>query len=180
MSGNISIKHKSMYVHIYGVAGLSAVFLMQGLWSQWDSGAAGWSGLVGLMMAGILWWVELVRSGDRVDLDVGQKRLILQKRTVLLVTKVSEYSIDRFSGVRSYITPGRTPSNIVELVTKQGGEGVVVAYMEPGKAAESFFSVSAGCENMEAYLLRKQIAEKAGLVDLGYVGKRMIGAQLGR
>lgn len=72
----------------------------------------------------------------------------------------------------------RSPINRVEHVTKDGGEALLVAVFNPSNVAPSFISLPKEDENKSAEHLRQKIAFRIGVVDRGFLGNTMFGAQL--
>lgn len=80
--------------------------------------------------------------------------------------------------MRSYTTIGRFTKNHVELVTKSGGEALIVAAFVPGINAQSFWSVPTEVESVKARYLRKEISSRCELIDQGFLGSKTVGALL--
>lgn len=126
----------------------------------------------------ILFWEMVIVSRRQVTLDAANGQVTISRISAFFRPKQRSYPLEMFGSVQSYIPPGRSPVNRVELVTKTGGEALLVALFEPANVAPSFFSFPTKGENKGAERLRQEIAGQLGLLDRGFLGKRMFGAQL--
>ena len=126
----------------------------------------------------ILLWSKFIASRRRVTLDAANSRVVISSVSAFLKPKQRFYPLEMFGSVQSYILQGKFPINRVELVTKTGGDALMVALFEPANTAPSFFSLPADGENKSAGSLRQEIAGQLGLLDRGFLGNRMFGVQL--
>ncbi len=174
----IRIKHKSSYVTAYVFLTFIAILLIKSILNETIEKADLFVIYVAGCMAAISWWVKFTQAKRWIEIDATLNKVVVHRKSVLFVSKITEHPLDEFSAVRSFITPGRHPMNQVELVTKSGGEALEVASLQPASIAKSFFSVPVDSENNEAAALRTEIAYHTNLADHGFLGTRMIGAQI--
>lgn len=126
----------------------------------------------------ILFWDKVIANRRRVTLDAASSQVIISSVSAFFKPKQRVYPLELFGSVQSYIQQGKSPVNRVELVTKTGGQALLLALFKPANAAPSFFSFPAQGENKNAERLRQEIAVHLGLADRGFLGNRMFGAQL--
>ncbi|MPT10886.1 MULTISPECIES: hypothetical protein [Comamonas] len=123
-------------------------------------------------------WGKVIANRRQVNLDAAAGQVTISRVSALFRPKQRTYPLEMFGSVQSYILQGKFPINRVELVTKAGGEALMVAQFAPANFAPSFFSFPADGENKCAASLRQEIAVQLGLLDRGFLGNRMFGAQL--
>ncbi|WP_334188267.1 hypothetical protein [Noviherbaspirillum sp.] len=114
----------------------------------------------------------------KTEIDPATRLVMCCYRSIFGKSRIKSYSLDQFRYVRSYITIGRFPVNVVELVTNSGGEALCLTRVEPSASSQSFFSIPRPGEAEKAKKLRCDIASSCGVVDKGYLGYRMPGCQL--
>lgn len=89
-----------------------------------------------------------------------------------------DYPLSDFVFVRSYISGLERRSNVVELVTRTQ-EGLELASFKPSyKRPRALQLHSLDGESEQAQMLRKQVAAHTSIRDLGFLGRRAVGAQL--
>lgn len=174
----IRIQHKSSYISAYILFTFIVLLAIKSLLSQSVEDADIFVSSVMFALGIVSWWVKFVQAKRWVEVDVARQKVVAHTKSLFFRSRISEYPLERFSSVRSYIAPGRYPMNQVELVTRAGGEALEVASMQPVSIAKSFWSTPIESESKEAATLRKEIATHASLVDLGFLGTRMVGAQI--
>lgn len=123
-------------------------------------------------------WVKSVQGKRWLEIDASLNKVSIRTVSPFFTSKTIHYPLSTFGAVRSYITMGLYPGNLVELVTRSGGEALLVTSLAPSNGAKSFWSMPAEAESGHAAELRQQIAAYAGLEDQGYLGTRLVGAQL--
>ena len=126
----------------------------------------------------IFFWNKLIASRRKVTLDASSGQVTISRVSAFFKPKQCSYPLDMFGSVQSYILQGKSPVNRVELLTNTGGEALLLALFKPANVAPSFFSVPLDGENKNAERLRQKIAGQLGLLDRGFLGNRMFGAQL--
>ncbi len=126
----------------------------------------------------VSWWIKAVQSRRRIEIDARTRQVTIHAVSAFFSPIKNHYPLDQFGSVRSYTTIGRFPKNQVELVTKSGGEALMVAAFVPGISAPSFWSVPKEVESAKARYLRKEISRRCGLIDQGFLGSKLVGALL--
>lgn len=126
----------------------------------------------------ISFWDKVIANRRQVNLDAAAGQVTISRVSAFFRPKRRSYPLEMFGSVQSYILQGKFPINRVELVTKAGGEALMVAQFAPANVVPSFFSLPADGENKCAASLRQEIAVQLGLLDRGFLGNRMFGAQL--
>jgi hypothetical protein len=132
-----------------------------------------------IALAGLFYWVKLIQRHRLCEITVLTNQVTIHSVSPLFSPRQKHYPLEQFGSVRSYISLGRFPRNRVELVTKAGGEALLVAWFVPSNGARSFWSVPAEAESPKAALIRKTIADQCGLIDPGFQGTKMVGAEIG-
>lgn len=172
------IEQKSSYLAVHILLALSAAssvkLLLGGATSPADIMVPATVCAVAVVGA----WANFIKSKRSIEIDIESRAVTIHKTSALLRPKRIEYPLDRFGSVRSYMTAGRYPKSVVELVTKEGGRALMVAFFEPDSKAKSFMSIPAEVENKEAAALREKIASLTNLRDSGYLGEQYVGAQM--
>lgn len=126
----------------------------------------------------LFFWVYSIAGRRRVTLDQANAQVLIASVSVLFKPRLKSYPLEFFGSVQSYVTLGKPPINRVELVSKTGGETLLLARFEPVNTARSFWSFPHEGESRHAQGLRRSVAEQFGLLDRGFLGSRMQGAQL--
>ncbi|WP_436074553.1 hypothetical protein [Acidovorax delafieldii] len=121
-------------------------------------------------------WTKARQSCRRTEIDAQGKQVTIHSVSPLFSPIQHRYPLEQFGSVRSYITLGRFPQNLVELVTQSGGEALLVAAFSPRGGAPTFWSMPTETENVKAMRLRQTISDQCGLVDQGFLSPRMVGA----
>lgn len=170
----IAVKNQCSFLTVYFSLGMAIFGLLLGFFDS-----------KGLVMAAVfagfgslLLWDKVVANRRRVTLDAAKGQVIISRVSVFFKPKQRVYPLELFGSVQSYILPGKTSVNRVELITKTGGEALLLALFEPSNLAPSFFSFPKDGENKDAECLRQEIAVQLGLLDRGFLGNQMFGAQL--
>nr|WP_315204161.1 hypothetical protein [uncultured Albidiferax sp.] len=158
-------------VGILFVALFYSLFVLKNGWSLPTAGA-------GLALAAVsallLWRLWLLKQ---VEMELTPHRtLVIHRRGMWGKTTTSTYPLEAFGAIRSFLAGNTNTVNVLELVTKAGGESVLLACREP--AGQSTFWGSAGesSENPEISNLRTALGERWGFTDHGFQGKRWPGA----
>jgi hypothetical protein len=126
----------------------------------------------------ILTYLEFIKYSRYVEIDLVKNRLSVTQRSLLFMKRTSTYNLNQFGSVISYIDFGKVPKNHIELITKAGGESVLIAYFPPSSRNSSFWSFLKEHESESGESLRKELAALLSLQDAGFKGYRMVGAQL--
>lgn len=126
----------------------------------------------------VLFWAHWIASQRRVSLDKANGQVQICSSSLLFKPRTKSYPLELFGTVQSYLTVGKHPSNRVELVSRTGGEALLLACFEPASTARSFWSFPSVGESHHAQSLRQSVAEQFGLLDRGFLGGRAEGAQL--
>lgn len=124
----------------------------------------------------LILYAEVVRDSRSVQIDLQSSNIVEQFRSWRYALKIRTYSLDQFGSVVSYVTPSRSPINLVELVTRTGGESLCLVWYRPSSSAKSFWSIPRDCEAPKAEALRKTLAQGFQLQDRGFLGVRWPGA----
>lgn len=125
-------------------------------------------------------WVELVRGRRLVTIDTDCGLVEVHSVSALFSSKKRTLPLAQFASVVSYLVPGKSASreNRLELVTAKGGQALMLASYTPGRGkVRRWFFPSEG-EAPEARRLRQIIASECGVRDAGFLGVRMVGAQV--
>ena len=170
----ITVKSHLSFVTVYYLLGMAVFGLLMGLLRTEYLVIAVISAGIGL----ILFWDKLIANQRKVTLDASGGQVTISRVSAFFKPKQCSYPLEMFGSVQSYILQGKSPDNRVELVTKTGGEALLLALFEPANVAPSFFSFPKDGENKSAERLRQEIAVQLGLLDRGFLGNRMFGAQL--
>lgn len=134
---------------------------------------AAWLGLMFLSL-----WVGLVRSRRCVEFLPSERKVKVHSVSLLFRPRTQVFEMDQFGALISYVTQGRFATNRLELRTVSGAESLLVTAFPPASGARSFWDLPSEVEAPEATRLRKEIAEATGLLDGGFLGIRLTGAQL--
>ena len=170
----ITVKNQRSFLTVYFSWGMALFGLLLGFFDPKGLVmAAVFAGLGSLLL-----WDKVIANRRRVTLDAAKGQVTISRVSAFFKPKQRSYPLDMFGSVQSYILQGKSPVNRVELLTKTGGEALLLALYQPANVAPSFFSVPADGENKSATLLRQEIAAQLGLLDRGFLGNRMFGAQL--
>lgn len=130
--------------------------------------------ILGLLMA----WAVAVAG--RRTVEINDRDIVVNSVTIFFQPRSITCDATQFGKVVSYVTPGRNPVNRVELITKPGGEALLLCTFAPLTAASSsFLSLPTPGEAEAAAALRPRVAHACGVKDGGFLGYRMVGAQLG-
>lgn len=121
-------------------------------------------------------FIELVFRDRRLEINTEAGQIVFTRPAIPFMGRTVSYPLADFSSVRSYWTPGRLSENLVELVTRSGGEALLVARYGGVRQSKGFLFIAAGDEHPDAAALRKAIAQECGLKDDGYLGTRWRGA----
>lgn len=132
-----------------------------------------------ISLAGLLYWVKLIQRHRLCEITMLANQVTIHSISPVFLPRHKYYPLDQFGYVRSFITPGSFPCNRVELVTKAGGEALLVAWFVPSNSARSFWSLPTVTESPKAALTRKAISNQCGLIDHGFQGRKMVGAEIG-
>ncbi|HVK93894.1 MAG TPA: hypothetical protein VM571_04110 [Noviherbaspirillum sp.] len=131
-----------------------------------------------LFPAMLIYGWSLWFSPMTTEIDLSAKTVVHRYRPVFGKGRIKSYPLNQFRYVRSYLTIGRFPVNVVELVTNSGGEALCLTKLDPTTNAKSFFSVPREIEAERAKEVRESVASTCGLVDQGFLGCRMTGYQM--
>jgi len=134
--------------------------------------------MVFVALAALVYWVKLVQRHRWCEIAPHANQVTVHSVSPFLAPREQHYPLSEFGSVRSYIAPGRFARNRVELVTKAGGEALLVAWFAPSNGARSFWSMPTEAENPKAASLREAIAKQCGLIDSGFLGTKLVGAQI--
>ena len=170
----ITIKSQLSFAIIYVSLGMTAFGLLLGFFDPKGL-------LIAAVFAGfglLLLWDKVIASRRRVTLDAASGQVVISRVSALFKPKQRVYPLELFGSVHSYILQGKSPVNRLELVTKTGGEALLLALFEPANIASSFFSFPVDGESKSAERLRQEISVQLDLLDRGFLGNRMFGAQL--
>lgn len=170
----ITVKSQRSFVPLYAFWGMAVFGFLLGFFDTKKFIMAVVCAGIGL----ILFWDRVIANRREVTLDAASGQVTISRVTAFFKQKQRFYPLELFGSVQSYILQGKSPVNRVELVTKTGGEALLLALFEPANVAPSFFSFPADGENKNAERLRQEIAVHLGLLDRGFLGNRMFGAQL--
>ena len=170
----ITAKSQLSFVTVYLSLGMIIVGLLLGFFDAKYLIVAAVFGGIGLFSL----WSKVIAGRREVTLDAAAGQVTISRVSAFFRPKRRSYPLEMFGSVQSYILQGKFPINRVELVTRTGGEALMVALFEPANAAPSFFSLPADGENKSAGRLRQEIAGQLGLLDRGFLGNRMFGAQI--
>lgn len=129
-------------------------------------------------LAAVAYWVKLVQQHRWCEITPHANQVTVHSVSPFFSARKQQYPLSQFGSVRSYITPGRFPRNRVELVTKAGGEALLVAWFTPSNGARSFWSMPTEAENPKAASARDAIANQCALVNSGFLGTKLVGAQI--
>jgi hypothetical protein len=132
-----------------------------------------------IAVAVLFYWVKHIQRRRLCEITVLANQVTIHSVSPLFTRRQKHYPLEQFGTVQSYISPGRFSRNRVELVTKTGGEALLVAWFVPSNEARSFWSMPSEAESPKAALIRKTIADQCGLIDLGFQGTKMVGPEVG-
>ena len=170
----ITVKNQRSFLTVYFSWGMALFGLLLGFFDPKGLVmAAVFAGLGSLLL-----WDKVIANRRRVTLDAAKGQVTISRVSAFFKPKQRVYPLELFGSVQSYIEQGKFPINRLEIVTKTGGEALLLALFEPSNVASSFFSVPKDGENKSAERLRQKIAVQLGLLDRGFLGNRMFGAQL--
>lgn len=134
-----------------------------------------WIGVLFVMVI----YSKIIQFSRSVQIDALGQSILETRKNWLFLSRYRTYALSQFKYVVSYIQPGRIPVNRVELVTKAGGESLLVATFDPSnRSPNSFWSVPVEEESEQAMDLRANLAQRFGFVDQGFVGRRWEGARV--
>ena len=125
-------------------------------------------------------WSQAIERLRRCEIDPANRKVTVHTLTMWFAPKVQSYSLDQFGAVRSYLVGHKRVDCHVELVTKPGGEGLLLATFPPNSTSTSFWSIPKDSEPATAQTLRQRVAGQCGLEDQGFLGRRWPGAQLSK
>ena len=170
----ITVKNQRSFLTVYFFWGMALFGLLLGFFDpKGFVMAAVFAGLGSLVL-----WDKVIANQRRVTLDAAKGQVTISRVSAFFKPKHRVYPLELFGSVQSYIVQGKFPINRLEIVTKTGGEALLLALFEPSNVASSFFSLPKDGENKGAERLRQKIAVQLGLLDRGFLGSRMFGAQL--
>ena len=170
----ITVKSQPSFLTVYVCWGMAFFCLLLGFWRTENL-------IMAFVFAGIgliLFWNKVIASRRQVTLNAASGQVTISRVSAFFKPKQRVYPLELFGSVQSYIVQGKFPINRLEIVTKTGGEALLLALFEPSNVASSFFSLPKDGENKNAERLRQKIAVQLGLLDRGFLGNRMFGAQL--
>jgi hypothetical protein len=139
--------------------------------------ASGWSyqeGITYLLLALFLLalsWGQYTNTRRKVLINKTTNEVIVYEITFFGRNITKSYSLNQFSSVRSFISPGKGAVNIVELATTGGYFGLELSSFLPSSGGP-FFSILNEVENPKAEALRIAVCEITGLTNLGFVGHK--------
>lgn len=86
-------------------------------------------------------WSQAIERLRRCEIDPANRKVTVHTLTMWFAPKVQSYSLDQFGAVRSYLVGHKRVDCHVELVTKPGGEGLLLATFPPNSTSTSFWSI---------------------------------------
>ncbi|MFM2112463.1 MAG: hypothetical protein RLZZ271_1123 [Pseudomonadota bacterium] len=123
-------------------------------------------------------WFATALSFREVEVSLSKREVRVQTLDLLFRRKLKMFPLDSFDKVISYRVPGETPMNLLELVTRAGGESLLLVELPPQRIS-SWYSISFQYrENPEITLLREALVQTLGFIDKGYVNSRLPGARI--
>ena len=124
-------------------------------------------------------WVELVRGKGLVTIDTNSGLVEVHGVSVFFVPKKRTLPLARFASVVSYLVPNQSfGKNVLELVTVEGGQALRLASFPPGPGTMRSWVFPSPGESSEARQFRHLIASECGIRDGGFLGVRLVGAQI--
>lgn len=123
-------------------------------------------------------WVQAVAGLRSVRILLEAGIVEVSWRTAAFRSRHAQFPLTMFRSVVSYNQPGRYPRTRVELCAASGPEALLVASYPAGSIAGSFWSFPRDAEAEGARNARLSIARSSGLIDGGFLGNRLAGAQL--
>lgn len=175
---NLTVRQRTSYLSVYILSGAFLISLLGALPIE-DAVPMKWlipSIFVSLILLSL--WVKSVQSQRQVEFLPSEQRVVVHTVSPLFRPRKSLYDLNQFGSVISYVAPARFSVNRVELVTSTGGEALLIAWFDPANGARSFLALPTEAESPEAARLRGEIARQTGLLDGGYLGARLPGAQI--
>lgn len=143
-------------------AGLIAGWLVTGQW-VWEISAS----LPVFVL--VVTWTQLRKWPTSVEID-SMHHLLVVNYSPLALKRQLRRPLAPDSAVRSYVTGGRFPRNVVELCTTgKGASPVPIGRFEPLlEPAKGFWSTPRFAESVAARHLRSKLNGVAGIRDLGF------------
>lgn len=124
-------------------------------------------------------WIELVRGKRFVTIDADSGLVDVHGVSAFFVAKRRTLPLAQFASVVSYLVPTQSlRRNVLELVTAEGGQALMLASYPCGRGKVRQWISPTQSESSEARQFRQIIASECGIHDGGFVGVRMVGAQI--
>lgn len=169
---------RSTYVGTYAHLLLGSVLALRALLIQSFTGAEGVGLAVVVCIGLVVFWVERRCAQRRVEIDAVARQVRVHSVSLLMQPTVAEYPLADFVFIRSFISGSERRANVVELVTRTH-EGLELASFKPSyKRPRGLHLHSLDGESEQAQQLRRDLAAYANIRDLGFLGRRAVGAQL--
>jgi hypothetical protein len=122
--------------------------------------------------------IELLRNARYVVVDQRRGIVTVHTRSWNYQRRTLFFPLQKFRFIISYVLPGKTPVNLVELINRSGGESLLIASFSNATSQGFMQFMPRPIESSGAALLRKELASQLQLEDKGFVGYRWIGAQI--
>lgn len=162
----------------YALVLMGSALALRVILNQSFTGADGVGLAVVLGIGSVVFWAEWRNAQRWVDIDADTDQVRVHSLSPLLKPQVAEYRLSDFVFVRSYISGSDRLSNVVELVTRNQ-EGLDLASFKPFYRKPRLLQLhSLDGESEQAQNLRRQVAAYTNVRDLGFLGRRAVGAQL--
>jgi hypothetical protein len=124
-------------------------------------------------------WIQLVVGARSVRISLAEQQVVVSWRNVFFIQRRAEFPLSQFGSVVSCIERWSRPLNRVELLTTTGSRALLLAQFPAAYESGSFWGLFAReTEAEDARNLRLSVARTCGLVDGGFIGKRISGAQV--
>nr|WP_315225387.1 hypothetical protein [uncultured Albidiferax sp.] len=148
-----------------------SLFILKNGWSPPTAGAGLALAAVSVLLLWRLWLLKQVE----IELTP-QKTLRIHRRGMWGKTTAAAYPLETFGAIRSFLAGRTNTVSLLELVTKTGGESVLLACRAPVVQSAFWRSAEGNSENPEISQLRATLRERWGFHDHGFQGKRWPGA----
>ena len=174
----IRANNEVSYISVYAILAVLAIKTVPELVQGGLSNRHLTASAILVTLVSLVYWVKLIQRSRWCEIAVNANQVTVHSVSLFFSPRQRHYPLSQFGSVRSYITLGRFTTNRVELVTQDGGEALLVACFVPSNGARSFWSIPTEAESFKAALVRESIATQCGIIDHGFLGTRLVGAEI--
>lgn len=149
------------------------------MYFEWKVGKSSTIALLCLVIlpATVAWLAAMYRTPSHTEVNFADGVVRRHYRRLFGKPRHKTYRLDEFTLVRSFLTGGRFPSNVVDMVSIAAGGALRIAEYRPLSIVQSLRGMKPG-EAPDAKALRELLAARCGCEDHGFLGWRSPGVSV--